>query len=57
MVVALTGVVLVAQLGPGVGVLSPADRPGPFRPGVQVDPAGQLTHLGASAELTVGVDR
>ena len=57
MVVALTGVVLVAQLGPGVGVLSPADRQGPFRPGMQVDPAGPLTHLGASAELTVGVDR
>jgi hypothetical protein len=24
---------------------------------VQVDPAGQLDHLGAAADLTVGVDR
>jgi hypothetical protein len=43
-----------AQLGAGVGVLAAADRPGAFRPGVQVDPAGQLAGLGALARLAVG---
>jgi hypothetical protein len=45
-----------AQLGAGVGVLAAADRPGACWPGVQVDPAGQLAHLGVMAGLAVGVD-
>ena len=45
-----------AQLGAGVGVLSSAEHAGTVRPGVQVDPAGQLAHLGAMAEVAVGVD-
>ena len=45
-----------AQLRAGVGVLSPADHAGTFRPGVQVDPAGQLAHLRAMADVAVGVD-
>jgi hypothetical protein len=49
-------VVAEAQLGAGVGVLAAADRPGACWPGVQVDPASQLDHLGAMAELAVGVD-
>jgi site-specific DNA recombinase len=35
------------QLGAGVGVLAAADRTGARRPGVQVDPAGQLHDLRA----------
>ena len=54
---AVAVVVGEAQLGAGVGILAAADRSGARRPGVQVDPAGQLTHLGAVAELAVGVDR
>ena len=54
---AVAVVVAEAQLGAGVGVLAAADRPGARRPGVQVDPAGQLAHLGAIAGLAVGVDR
>jgi hypothetical protein len=50
-------VVAEAQLGAGMGVLSAADRPGVCRPGVQVDPAGQLAHLGAVADLAVDLDR
>jgi hypothetical protein len=50
-------VVAEAQLGAGVGVLSAADHPGTFRPGVQVEPAGQLAHLGTVADLAGGVDR
>jgi hypothetical protein len=50
-------VVSEPQLGTGMGVLPTADRPGAWRPGVQVDPAGQLTNLGAVARLAVGVDR
>jgi hypothetical protein len=50
-------VVAEAQLGAGVGVFSSADHPGAVRPGVQVDPAGQLTHLRTVAELAGGVDR
>ena len=46
-----------AQLGAGVGVLSSADRPGARRPGVQVDPTGQLAGLGAVTNLTVGLHR
>jgi hypothetical protein len=38
-----------------MGVFSSADRPGARRPGVQVDPAGQLTHLGAVADLAIGL--
>jgi hypothetical protein len=54
---AMAVVVAEAQLGAGMGVLPPAARPGPFRPGVQVDEAGQLADLGAIADLAVGVDR
>jgi hypothetical protein len=50
-------VVAEAQLGTGMGVLSAADRPCTRWPGVQVEPAGQLAHLGAIAGLAVGVDR
>jgi hypothetical protein len=53
---AVAVVVGEAQLGAGVGVLSSAEHAGTFRPGVQVDPAGQLAHLRAMAELAVGVD-
>ena len=45
-----------AQLRAGMGVLAAADRPGARRPGVQVEPAGQLTDLGARADLAVGSD-
>jgi hypothetical protein len=54
---AVAVVVGEAQLGAGVGVLSSADRPGARRPGVQVDPAGQLAGLGAVASLAVGLHR
>src|SRR6266511_3836619 len=46
-----------AQLRAGVGVLAAADRAGARRPVAKVDPAGQLAHLGALADLPVGVDR
>ena len=45
-----------AQLGARVGVLAAADRPRAYRPGVEVDPAGQLAHLRAMADLAVAVD-
>src|SRR4029453_2701761 len=51
---AVAVVVGEAQLGAGVGVLTAADHPGARRPGVQVDPAGQLAHLGASADRPAG---
>jgi len=54
---AVAVVVGEAQLGAGVGVLAAADCPGAFRPGVQVDPAGQLAGLRAVADLAVGLDR
>jgi hypothetical protein len=54
---AVAVVVGEAQLGAGVGVFPSADRSGAVRPGVPVDPAGQLDHLGAGADLAVGVDR
>jgi hypothetical protein len=54
---AVAVVVAEAQLRAWVGVLAAADRPRALRPGVQVDPAGQLAHLGAVADLSVGVDR
>jgi hypothetical protein len=54
---AVAVVVGEAELGAGVGVLSSADRPGARRPGVQVDPAGQLAGLGAVANLAVGLHR
>ncbi len=54
---AMAVVVAESQLAPG-WASPPADRPGPFRPGVQgVDEAGQLADLGAIADLAVGVDR
>jgi hypothetical protein len=54
---AVAVVVGEAQLGARVGVFTSADGAGTFRPGVQVDPAGQLADLGAVANLAVGVDR
>jgi hypothetical protein len=50
-------VVAEAQLGAGVSVLAAADRSGARRPGVQVDPAGQLAYLCALPRLAVGIDR
>jgi hypothetical protein len=54
---AVAVVVGKAQLRAGVGVLTAAQHPSPVRPAVQVDPAGQLAHLGAGAGLPVGLDR
>jgi DNA-binding MarR family transcriptional regulator len=54
---AVAVVVGEAQLGAGMGILPAADPPGAGRPGVQVDPAGQLAHLGAVADLAVGLHR
>jgi hypothetical protein len=54
---AVAVVVGETQLGAGMGVLPPADRQAARRPGVQVDPAGRLDHLGVGADLTVGIDR
>jgi hypothetical protein len=44
------------QLGARVGILTPADRPGPRRPAGKVQGV-QLGDLGARAWLAVGVDR
>ncbi len=46
-------VVPQAQLGAGVGLLPPTDRPGPRRPSLQGDV--ELDNLGTSAVLAVGV--
>jgi hypothetical protein len=52
---AVAVVVGEAQLGAGMGVLASADRPRARWPVAQVDPAGQLAHLGIGTDLAVSV--
>jgi hypothetical protein len=54
---AVAVVVAEAQLRAGMGVLPAAQHARARRPVVQVDPAGQLDHLGAVTDLAVRLDR